>query len=64
MLIKMLEDCPVSTTGINKLDWVKGEKYEAPEELAANLIEAKLAAEVKNVTKPKERAAKAPKEKS
>jgi len=52
MLVKMKKTTPVSTTGLNNLVWKKGEVYEAPVDLAKNLVKGDLAAVKKGVVIP------------
>lgn len=43
MLVKMKKTTPVSTTGLNNLTWEKGKIYDAPVDLAKNLVKGELA---------------------
>lgn len=47
MKIQMKETTKVSTTGTNVLIWEEGETYDAPKDLAKNLVTSKLAVLVK-----------------
>lgn len=43
MFLKMKKTTPVSTTGLNNLEWIKGKIYDAPADLARNLVTGGLA---------------------